>query len=119
MGTGAVGTPSPEVSVAQLIAGHRSLIRQAHAKGIKAIGATLTPIGGSSYDSPANEAKRVAVNHWIRTSGEYDAVADLDHATADPADRTRIAPAYDSGDHLHPNDAGYHAMAESLDLSDL
>ncbi|MFJ3533007.1 SGNH/GDSL hydrolase family protein [Streptomyces sp. NPDC090132] len=118
-GTGAVGTPSPEVSVAQLIAGHRSLIRQAHAKGIRAIGATLTPIGGSAYDSPANEAKRVAVNHWIRTSGEYDAVADLDNATADPADRTRIAPAYDSGDHLHPNDAGYHAMAGSLDLSGL
>ncbi|MFJ1897443.1 SGNH/GDSL hydrolase family protein [Streptomyces sp. NPDC088115] len=118
-GTGAVGTPSPEVSVAQLIAGHRSLIRQAHAKGIRAIGATLTPIGGSAYDSPANEAKRVAVNHWIRTSGEYDAVADLDHATADPADRTRIAPAYDSGDHLHPNDAGYHAMADALDLSGL
>lgn len=116
-GTGAAGTPSPEVSVAQLIAGHRSLIRQAHAKGIRAIGATLTPIGGSSYDSPANEAKRQAVNDWIRTSGEYDAVADLDHTVADPADPARMTPAYDSGDHLHPNDAAYHAMAGSLDLT--
>ncbi|MFG2597919.1 SGNH/GDSL hydrolase family protein [Streptomyces sp. NPDC048462] len=116
-GTGAVGTPSPEVSVAQLIAGHRSLIRQAHAKGIRAIGATLTPIGGSSYDSTANEAKRQAVNDWIRTSGAYDAVVDLDLAVADPTDPARMTPTYDSGDHLHPNDAGYHAMARSLDLT--
>lgn len=118
-GVGAVGTPSPEVSVAQLIAGHRSLIRQAHARGIRAIGATLTPIGGSAYDSSVNEAKREAVNDWIRTSGAYDAVADLDRAVADPTDRARISPAYDSGDHLHPSDAGYRAMAESLDLSRL
>ncbi|HEY9332478.1 MAG TPA: SGNH/GDSL hydrolase family protein [Streptomyces sp.] len=115
-GAGAVGTPTPEVSVAQLIAGHRSLIRQAHAKGLKVIGATLTPIKGSFYDSPVNEAKRDAFNDWIRTSGAYDDVVDLDRAVADPEDPDSIAPAYDSGDHLHPSDAGYRAMAGALDL---
>ncbi|MGW8890068.1 SGNH/GDSL hydrolase family protein [Streptomyces sp. NPDC055749] len=118
-GDGAVGAPTPEVSVKQLIDGHRSLIRQAHAKGIKAIGATLTPIKGSFYYNEANEAKRDAVNDWIRTSGEYDAVVDLDRAVADPADPDSIAPAYDSGDHLHPSDAGYRVMAEALDLRTL
>ncbi|MEE4493395.1 SGNH/GDSL hydrolase family protein [Streptomyces sp. BE230] len=116
---GGVGDPTPEVSVAQLIAGHKSLIRQAHARGLAVIGATLTPIKGSFYDSPVNEAKRDAVNDWIRTSGAYDDVVDLDRAVADPADPDSIAPAYDSGDHLHPSDAGYRAMAEALDLDGL
>ncbi|WP_189176960.1 SGNH/GDSL hydrolase family protein [Streptomyces lasiicapitis] len=116
---GSPGGPTPEVSARELVEGHRSLIRQAHAKGIKVVGATLTPIKGSFYDSPANEAKREAVNHWIRTSGAYDAVVDLDRAVADPADRDRIAPAYDSGDGLHPSDAGYRAMAEAVDLDSL
>ncbi|MEU8524661.1 MULTISPECIES: SGNH/GDSL hydrolase family protein [Streptomyces] len=115
------GGPTPEVSVEQLIEGHRSLIRQAHAKGIKVVGATLTPIGGSFYDDAekVNEAKRNAVNEWIRTSGEYDAVVDFDRAVADPEHPDRILPAYDSGDHLHPGDAGYRAMAEALDLDRL
>ncbi|MBT2505599.1 SGNH/GDSL hydrolase family protein [Streptomyces sp. ISL-98] len=115
------GGPTPEVSVSQLIEGHRSLIRQAHAKGIKAVGATLTPIKGSFYDDAqkVNEAKRDAVNHWIRTSGEYDAVVDLDRALADPSDQDRMATAYDSGDHLHPSDAGYRVMAEAVDLDAL
>jgi lysophospholipase L1-like esterase len=113
------GGPTPEASVNQLIEGHRSLIRQAHARGIKAIGATLTPIKGSFYDTPVNEAKRDAFNEWVRTSGEYDAVVDFDRAVADPQDRDRILPTYDSGDHLHPGDAGYRAMAEALDLDTL
>ncbi|MFF3761897.1 SGNH/GDSL hydrolase family protein [Streptomyces sp. NPDC002185] len=111
--------PTPEVSVEKLIAGHRALIREAHAKGLKAVGATLTPIEGSAYFTPANEAKRDAVNHWIRTSGAYDAVVDFDRAVADPADPDRMLPAYDSGDALHPNDAGYTAMAGALDLDEL
>ncbi|MEU7517969.1 SGNH/GDSL hydrolase family protein [Streptomyces sp. NPDC042898] len=111
--------PTPDVSAAQLIAGHRTLIREAHAKGLKVVGATLTPIKGSSYDTPANEAKRDAVNDWIRTSGAYDAVVDFDRTVADPADPDRILPAYDSGDGLHPNDAGYEAMAGALDLDEL
>ncbi|WP_329119692.1 SGNH/GDSL hydrolase family protein [Streptomyces sp. NBC_01353] len=113
------GGPTPEVSVEQLIEGHRSLIRQAHARGIKVVGATLTPIKGSFYDTPVNEAKRDAVNEWIRTSDAYDSVVDFDRAVADPSDPDRILPAFDSGDHLHPGDAGYRAMAEALDLDAL
>ncbi|MGW0309818.1 SGNH/GDSL hydrolase family protein [Streptomyces flavidovirens] len=116
---GIPGGPTPEVSAKQLIEGHRTLIRQAHAKGIKAVGATLTPVKGSAYYTEANEAKRDAVNQWIRTSGEYDEVVDLDRALADPADLDRMLPAYDSGDALHPNDAGFRVMAEALDLDTL
>ncbi|MBT2525896.1 SGNH/GDSL hydrolase family protein [Streptomyces sp. ISL-99] len=116
---GIPGGPTPEVSAKQLIEGHRTLIRQAHAKGIKAVGATLTPVKGSAYYTEVNEAKRDAVNQWIRTSGEYDEVVDLDRALADPADRDRMLPAYDSGDALHPNDAGFRVMAEALDLDTL
>ncbi|MDX2563787.1 SGNH/GDSL hydrolase family protein [Streptomyces sp. TX20-6-3] len=111
--------PTPDVSVTELIKGHRTLIRQAHAKGLKVIGATLTPVKGSFYDTPANEAKRDAFNAWVRTSGAYDAIVDLDRAVADPTDPDRILPAYDSGDALHPNDAGYRAMAAALDLDEL
>ncbi|WP_189602408.1 SGNH/GDSL hydrolase family protein [Streptomyces lateritius] len=114
------GQPTtPEVTVEQLVEGHRELIRQAHAKGVRIVGATLTPIKGSVYDTPVNEAKRDAVNHWIRTSGAYDAVADFDRVVADPADPDRMLPAFDSGDHLHPGDAGYRAMAQALDLDAL
>ncbi|MEV6330661.1 SGNH/GDSL hydrolase family protein [Streptomyces sp. NPDC051909] len=113
------GGPTPDVSVNRLIEGHRTLIRQAHAHGIKVVGATLTPIKGSFYFTPENEAKREAFNDWVRTSGAYDAVVDLDRAVADPADPDRILPAYDSGDHLHPGDAGYAAMAGALDLDEL
>ncbi|WP_030660169.1 SGNH/GDSL hydrolase family protein [Streptomyces rimosus] len=111
--------PAPDVSVAQLIQGHKSLIRQAHAAGVKVIGATVTPFKGADYYSERGEAKRDALNTWIRTSGEYDAVVDLDRALSDPSDHDRIAPAYDSGDHLHPSDAGYRAMAEAVDLDEL
>ncbi|MFJ8662215.1 SGNH/GDSL hydrolase family protein [Streptomyces sp. NPDC093795] len=111
--------PTPDVSVDRLIAGHRTLIREAHAKGLKVIGATLTPVKGSFYDTPANEAKRDAFNDWVRTSGAYDAIVDLDRAVADPSDPDRILPAYDSGDGLHPNDAGYTAMAQAMDLDEL
>ncbi|MFI8966252.1 SGNH/GDSL hydrolase family protein [Streptomyces sp. NPDC053493] len=113
------GGPTPEVSVNQLIEGHRTLIRQAHAHGIKVVGATLTPIKGSFYFTPENEAKREAFNAWVRTSGAYDSVVDFDRAVADPSDPDRILPAYDSGDHLHPGDAGYRAMAEALDVDRL
>ncbi|MFF8379840.1 SGNH/GDSL hydrolase family protein [Streptomyces sp. NPDC015661] len=113
------GGPTPEVSVNRLIEGHRTLIRQAHAHGLKVVGATLTPVKGSFYFTEANEAKREAFNDWVRTSGAYDAVVDFDRAVADPSDPDRILPAYDSGDALHPNDAGYHAMAEALDLDEL
>ncbi|MCK7502460.1 MAG: SGNH/GDSL hydrolase family protein [Comamonadaceae bacterium] len=116
IGNGARGT-GPEVSADEIIDGYRQIIRRAHAHGIRVYGGTLTPIGGSGYDLPKAEADRQTVNAWIRTSGEFDAVLDFDAVTRDPANPTRFLPAYDSGDHLHPNDAGYRAMAEAIPLT--
>lgn len=106
--------PNPKVTVPELIAGHRDLIRQAHAKGVRAIGGTLVPFKGFEGFTPEGEAVRDALNDWIRTSGEYDAVVDFDRALADPADADAMLPAYDSGDHIHPNDAGYRVMANAV-----
>ena len=104
--------PAPVVEAEELIAGHRELIRQGRAAGLRVIGATLLPFGGS--DHWGEHAAKVSheLNEWIRGSGEYDAVVDLNRALADPADPDRLHPAYDFGDHLHPNDAGYEVMAE-------
>ncbi len=108
------------VSAQDLIGGYRALIAAAaHPRGIRVIGATLTPTEGCpypGYDTPHGATVRAAVNQWIRTSGAFDAVVDFDHALADPADPNRMRPAYDSGDHLHPSDAGYHAMADAIDV---
>ena len=108
--------PAFAVSADDIIAGHRQLIARAHARGLTIIGATLTPVEGSLYFAPETEAKRQAVNAFIRTSGAYDAVIDFDLVTRDPAQPTRFLPAFDSGDHLHPSDAGYQAMADAIDL---
>jgi lysophospholipase L1-like esterase len=86
------------------------------------IGATILPFAGviyPGYYTERGEQVRDAVNDWIRTSGEYDAVADFDRALADPADPDRLNPAYDGGDGLHPNDAGMRAMAQTIDLDEL
>jgi lysophospholipase L1-like esterase len=107
--------PAFAVSADDIIAGQRQLIARAHARGLKIVGATLTPVEGSAYFAPATEAKRQAVNAFIR-SGAYDAVIDFDVVTRDPAQPTRFLPAFDSGDHLHPSDAGYQAMADAIDL---
>lgn len=104
------------VTAGDLIAGMTNLIARAHAHGLRITGCTLTPIGGSKYDTPEAEQKRQAVNAWIRTSRAFDGVVDFDAVTRDPADPTRYLPAYDSGDHLHPGDAGYQAMADAIDL---
>ena len=101
---------------ARIIAGYRDLIAQAHARGVRIFGATLLPYQGAGYYSPAGEAIREAVNAWIRTSGAFDGVIDFDAAMRDPADPLLLNPAYDSGDHLHPNDAGYQAMADAINL---
>ncbi|MEV4163373.1 SGNH/GDSL hydrolase family protein [Nonomuraea dietziae] len=114
-----IGAPPADVSADEIIAGHRALIRQAHARGVRAIGATLPPMKGSRYHTARSEAKRDAVNTWIRTSGAYDAVVDLDRALASPQDEDLLDPAYDSGDHLHLNDAGYRAAAHAVDPTDL
>lgn len=107
----------------EIIAGYKQLIERAHLRSIKVIGSPLTPFenalaGGPNqgYFTPEKEAKRVAVNNWIRTSGAFDGLIDFERVVADPAHPSAIAAAYDSGDHLHPNDAGYKAMGESVDL---
>ncbi|NUZ07084.1 SGNH/GDSL hydrolase family protein [Piscinibacter koreensis] len=98
----------------RIIDGHRQLIRRAHSKGKKIYGATLTPYGNAPE---AREAERQAVNAWIRSSGEYDAVIDFDAAVRDPANPRVMLAMYDSGDTLHPNSAGYAAMANAVPLS--
>nr|WP_279308042.1 SGNH/GDSL hydrolase family protein [Niveispirillum sp. BGYR6] len=106
----------PVVTAADLIAGYRQLIARAKARGVKIHGATLTPFLGSpfpGYATPEKEVVRQELNRWIRTSGEFDSVIDFDAAVRDSADPQRIKPAYDSGDKLHPSDAGYRAMAET------
>lgn len=107
------------VTADEIIGAHKQLILRAHAAGLKIYGATLTPFEGTTfpgYYTPAKEPIREAVNRFIRNSGGYDAVIDFDRALRDPAHPTRMLAAYDCGDHLHPNDAGYNVMAQSVDL---
>jgi lysophospholipase L1-like esterase len=108
--------PHVAVSVAQIIAGDRRLIAEAHARGVKILGGTLLPFQGSRNCTPAGETKREALNRWIRTGRAFDGVLDFARVLADPLDPLRLNPAYDSGDHLHPNDAGYRAMAAAVNL---
>lgn len=108
---GAKPTTDGPVSAADIIAADRQIVARAHARGLRVIGGTITPYRGSLYFTSAGEAARAAVNRWIRTSGEFDAVIDFDRAVADPGDSTRLDQTKDPGDHLHPNDAGYTAMA--------
>jgi len=109
--------PKDVVSAQEIIVGLAQLTTRAHTHGIKVIGATLTPYVGAGYASPAGEAMRQAVNQWIRTTKDLDGVIDFDKATQDPANPAVFATVNDSGDHLHPGDAGYKTMANSIDLS--
>lgn len=111
----------PPANVERMIEAYRALIAQGRARGVKVIGGTLLPFRDAlhgtpfaGYWSPAKEAQRQQVNAWIREGGEFDAVVDFDAALRDPADATQMLPAYDSGDHLHPGDAGYAAMAAAV-----
>ena len=108
---------NPTPTAEDIIAGHKQIIERAHARGLKIFGATLTPFYGAAYYSEVGEKKRVAVNEWIRTGNAYDGVIDFDKATSDPGDPKKLLAAYDSCDHLHPNDAGYKAMADAVDLA--
>ena len=108
--------PQP-VNAEQIIAGHLQMIARAHQQGLKIVGCTLTPFEGAAYFSLEGETKREAVNKFIRAGGAYDGVIDFDAVVRDPGHTARFLPAYDSGDHLHPNDAGYKAMADAIDLS--
>jgi len=109
-----------EVTADQIIAGHRQIILRARGLGLKVFGATLIPFEGTTFSgfyTEAGEKKRQIINEWIRSSGAYDGVIDFDRAARDPAHPTRLLPAFDSGDHCHPNDAGYKAMANAIDLA--
>ncbi len=105
------------VTAGEIIAGYRQMIARAHARGLKIIGATLTPFQGATYYSDNGEKIREAVNKWIRESGHFDGVIDFDAAMRDPNDPTKMRADYQSGDWLHPKDVGYEAMAKSIDLS--
>ena len=107
---------NPSPSAEDLIAAHQQLVERAHAHGLKIFGATLLPFEGAAYFSTEGEAKRQAFNNWLRKGADYDGVIDFDAVTRDPANPGKIVARYDSGDHLHPNDAGYEAMGDAIDL---
>ncbi len=111
------GTDLTDVSADDIIRGYKQIIARAHARGVKIFGATLTPFEGALYFTAQGEVKREAVNEFIRTSEAFDGEIDFDAATHDPNHPTKFLPAFDSGDHLHPNDAGYQAMANAVRLS--
>lgn len=104
------------ISADALINADKQIAAQAHAMGKCVFAATITP---ASLANPAQEAVRNQVNQFLETSSDFDAVFDFDAAVRDPSDPTKLATPYDSGDHIHPSDAGYQAMADSIDLSDL
>ncbi|MEU0385523.1 SGNH/GDSL hydrolase family protein [Streptomyces chartreusis] len=103
-------------SAEQVIAGLRELAARGHARGVRMLAATILPCEGEARCTAAVDAERVAVNEWIRDGGVFDGVLDFDAVVRDPQRPSRILPAYDSGDHLHPGDAGLAALADSVDL---
>ena len=109
--------PSESVTADQVIGALRQIVDRAHTHGIKVLGCTLTPYEGAAYYSEAGEPEREAVNQWIRTSGAFDAVVDFEAVVRDKSNPKQIRPDFNIRDHLHPNDAGYKAMAESINLS--
>jgi lysophospholipase L1-like esterase len=109
--------PRTNVSAQEIIGAYRQIIERGHADGLRVLGGTLLPFNGSFYWDAAAEVKRRQVNAWIRTSGAFDGVIDFDRVVRNPADPGVLAPQYDSGDHLHPSDAGYRAMGTAIDLS--
>ena len=110
-------TMDPQVFMKSIIEGYRQTIELAHEHKLKIYAATLLPIGGSVYSSPAHQHLRQLVNTWIRQSREFDAVIDFDAVVRDTQNPEIMKTAYDSGDHLHPSDGGYQAMAGSINLA--
>jgi lysophospholipase L1-like esterase len=110
------GSNGAPLTAQDLIDGYRNLIGQAHAAGVRIIGATMLPDKGAGYYSDSAEVIRQAANTWIRTSGAFDGVADFDKAVQDPANPAALQAGFDSGDHLHPNEAGMQAIADAIDL---
>jgi lysophospholipase L1-like esterase len=122
-GENAITPDDKEPAAQDIITGYKQLIDRAHAHGIRIVGATLTPFAETfkglpteGYYTPEKEKIRVAVNEWIRTGGGFDGVIDFDKVMEDPAKPGYLRDDYDCGDNLHPNDAGYKAMADAVDL---
>ena len=117
---GSLAPAAESVTAADLISGYRRLVASAHRHGLRVIGTTITPFENATtapnYYTPEKEAVRQEVNAWIRGSRDFDGVVDLDRFLRDPDHTTRLLPAYDSGDHLHPNDAGYAVAANAIPL---
>jgi lysophospholipase L1-like esterase len=115
---GEVAQAEHDALVRRILSAYEQIAERAHAHGIKVIGATILPYGGSAYyhPGPANEADRQAINQWIRQSKSFDAVVDFDKVMLDPLHPDKLSPAYDSGDHLHPSPAGYRVMGEAIPL---
>ena len=120
LGGGYLADPEDVRAPEELIDAYRQLISRAHAHGVKLIGATISPFEGvdvPGYYSESKEAVRQTVNKWIRTSGSFDGVIDFDAVLRDPEHPSRLLPRFASEDHLHPNDAGYQAMADAIDVT--
>ncbi len=117
---GGVAPASELPSLEDFVAGYRELVDRAHRAGLRAIGTTLTPVEGVTalpgYDTPDKEALRQRVNEWIRSSGTFDAVIDVDQVVRDPAHPARLLASLAAPDHLHPTDAGYAAVAAAMSL---
>jgi len=115
---GPVSSDEHSALVSSILSAYQQIIIRAHAHGIRVIGATITPFARSDYyhPGPANEADRQAINAWIRAPGHFDEIIDFDKVVRDPGHPDQLLPAFDSGDHLHPNPAGYRAMADAIPL---
>lgn len=116
---GEVSPAGHAAMVSRVLAAYEQMIARAHAHGLRAYGATITPYAGSDYyrPGPSSEEDRQTVNHWIRGAGHFDAVIDFDSVLRDPQHPDRLSPGYDCGDHLHPSPAGYKAMGEAVPLA--
>jgi len=115
---GGARAPGQAAAVARnLVVAYREIIDRVHARGLRIYGATIPPFGGSQYAGEEREAARQTVNQWIRSGGTFDAVIDFDAALRDPTQPSRLLPSADSGDHLHPSEAGYRMMADAIDLA--
>jgi len=116
---GEVSPAEHAARVQRVLAAYEQIVQRAHARGLRVIGATITPYVGSDYyhPGPLSEADRQTVNQWIRSAGHFDAVLDFDSVVRDPQHQDPLLPSYDCGDHLHPSPAGYRAMGESIPLS--
>lgn len=112
----AKGEDGSEQVAKDLIEAFGQMIEKAHTNNIKVYGATILPFGGSFYEAPGHEKARQTVNDWIRNSGKFDAVIDLDSALRDPENPAQLLPEADTGDHLHPNETGHRMMGEAVDL---